>query len=47
MSEHRHICVEVEDPEASSRAKDANQFGDGSLPLRNVGQHGHTHRGIK
>ena len=47
MRERGHIGVEVEDPETSSRAQDANQFGDGRLPLRHVGQHGHTHRGIE
>ena len=47
MRERGHIRVEVEDAETSPRAQDANQFGDGSFPLRNVRQDGHTHGDVK
>jgi len=47
MSEDRHICVEVEHPEASSGSKDSSQFGDGRLPVWNMGQHRRTHHDVE
>jgi hypothetical protein len=47
MCEGGHVGVEVEDPKTSTGPQDSNEFGDGSLSSRNVGEHRHTHHRIK
>src|SRR5262249_53932495 len=43
----RHVRIEVKDSETSSGPQDSNQFGDGGLSPRDVGEHRHTHDGIE